>query len=257
MKTLEIYSALREHIPADLAAGWDNEGIMLLADRDKDIKHALVALDITEKTVDRAIELGCDLIVSHHPVIFKPLRRLESPKLLKMVRAGVSAISLHTSLDCADGGTADTLSELLGLTGLEKLYDEGIPCGRVGELPEPLDFEGLVAVLNRTISPAAIQSVARREGRVYRRIALCPGEGKDLYGEALASGADAYICGSMSYNSLCDASEQGMTVIAAGHYETEQPVCGKLAVLLTKLGVECIIHESNPVAILAQAGHKI
>ena len=254
MKTLEIYRALREHIPAELAAGWDNEGVMLLADRYRDIKRALVTLDITENAVDAAIEHSCELIVSHHPVIFKPLRRLESPKLLKMVRAGISALSFHTSLDCAEGGTADTLAELLGLKDTEPLFDEGIPCGRVGQLAEPLDFEELVEKVKSAVSPGVIQAVARHAGKCYRRIAVCPGEGKSLYGAAMEAGADAYICGSMPYNELCGAAGHDMTVVAAGHYETEQPVCQKLAALLSLLGIECVIYKSNPVEILKQAG---
>lgn len=251
MKTTEIYSALRGRIPANLAASWDNEGIMLLADPDREIKRALVTLDITEKAVDAAIEHSCGLIVSHHPVIFKPLRRLENPRLLKMVRAGISALSFHTSLDCADGGTADTLAELLGLTDTEPLYDEGIPCGRVGHLPAPLDFAGLCDAVKTAVSPRVIETVAERAGKAYSRIAVCPGEGKSLYSAALESGADAYICGAMSYNELCDAAGQGMTVITAGHYETEQPVCGKLEKYLAEIGIECTIFGSNPIGIQA------
>lgn len=250
MRTLEIYTALREHIPAELAAGWDNEGVMLLADREKDIKRALVTLDITEAAVDEAVESGCELIVSHHPVIFKPLKRLESPKLLKMVRAGISALSFHTSLDCAPGGTADTLAGLLGLFDLQPLFDEGIPCGRIGRLAEPLSFDGLVARVKKAVSPAIMQVVARRDSGEYLRVAVCPGEGKSLYTAALEAGADAYICGSMPYNEMCDASERGMTVVAAGHFETEQPVCARLAGLLAGLGVECTVFKSNPALIL-------
>lgn len=253
MRTTEIYNALRGRIPANHAAAWDNEGIMLLTDPDREIKHALVTLDITENAVDAAIEHSCGLIVSHHPVIFKPLRRLDSPKLVKLVRAGISVLSFHTSLDCADGGTADTLAELLGLTGIEPLYNEGIPCGRVGQLLESLDFEGLLGTVKAAVSPRVIETVADRAGKSYSRVAVCPGEGKSLYAAALESGADAYVCGAMSYNELCDAAGQGMTVITAGHYETEQPVCGKLAALLAEIGIECTIYKFNPIEITVQA----
>jgi dinuclear metal center YbgI/SA1388 family protein len=252
MKTLEIYNALREHMPASLAASWDNEGIMLLSDPDREIKHALVTLDVTESAVDAAIEHSCEMIVSHHPVIFKPIQRFDSPKLVKLVRAGISVLSFHTSLDCADGGTADTLAELLGLSGKEPLYDEGIPCGRVGQLPAPLDFAELLDTVKAAVSPRIIETVAERAGKTYSRIAVCPGEGKSLFAAALESGAAAYVCGAMSYNELCDAAGQGMAVIAAGHYETEQPICGRLANLLSEIGIECTVYESNPIKITVQ-----
>lgn len=250
MKTLEIYEALRRHIPAELAADWDNEGVMLLPEPEREITRALVTLDITPGAVEAAIARSCELIVSHHPVIFKPLKRLDNPKLVAMIRAGISALSFHTSLDCADGGTADTLAGLLGLKITEKLYDEGIPCGRVGELPGLLSIGELQAAVRDAVSAQTLQAVAVRAGRSCRRVAVCPGEGKSLYRAALESDADAYICGAMPYNDLCDASEQGMTVIAAGHYETEQPVCGVLARRLRELGLECEIYTSNPVKLL-------
>ena len=253
MKTQEIYSALRMRIPAELAADWDNEGLMLLPEPDREITRALVTLDITPGAVDAAIALSCGLIVSHHPVIFRPLKRLDSPKLTVMMRAGISALSFHTSLDCADGGTADTLAGLLGLERLEKLYGEGIPCGRVGELPASLSFGELYAAVRDTVSTRTLESVAVRGGRSYFRIAVCPGDGKSLYKVALESGADAYICGAMPYNDLCDASELGMTVITAGHFETEQPICGVLAVYLSGLGINCDIYTSNPIANSPQA----
>lgn len=247
MNTLEIYNALRKHIPAELAADWDNEGVMLLTEPEREITRALVTLDITPGAVDAAAARSCGLIVSHHPVIFRPLKRFDSPKLAALVHAGISALSFHTSLDCADGGTADTLAALLRLTKLEKLYDDGVPCGRVGVLPAPIGFGALRDAVRYAVSAQTIEAVAVRGAGDYHRIAVCPGEGKSMYKTALESGADAYICGAMPYNDLCDASEQNMTVITAGHFETEQPVCGVLETYLRELGIECEFYTSNPV----------
>ncbi len=259
MNTLQIYTALRGLIPAENAASWDNEGVMCLPDPDREIKRALVALDITDTVVNHAVREGYDIIVSHHPVIFKPLRRIDSPKLVSMIRAGISALSFHTSLDCADGGTADTLARLLKLINTEKLYDEGIPCGRVGKLENPLYFNELTNLVTAVTDAATLEVINAQSKRRYERIAVCPGDGKSLYRAALESGADAYICGAMQYNDLCNASERDMTVITAGHYATERPVCDVLARYLRKIGtvnnkltVECDIHESNPVVNLSQ-----
>ena len=105
-----------------------------------------------------------------------------------MVRAGISALSFHTSLDCAEGGTADTLAELLGLKDNRAAFDEGIPCGRVGQLAEPLDFENFVEKVKSAVLAGRHSAVARHAGKCYRRIAVCPGEAKSLYGAAMEAG---------------------------------------------------------------------
>jgi dinuclear metal center protein, YbgI/SA1388 family len=256
MKTLEIYTELRKNIPADLAAGWDNEGVMLLSNPDRDIKRVLITLDVTPEAVDTAVKKDCGLIISHHPVIFKPLKRLDSLKLTTLIKADISVLSFHTSLDCADGGTADTLAVLLKLKNLTKLYDQDIPCARLGEFENQPDGKTLSNIIISATHTDNLYRVAYTDDKLYKRIAVCPGEGKTLYPAAFSSGADAYICGSMPYNDLCDASENNMTVFTAGHFHTEQPVCAKLSNLLRALSLETEIFWSNPVETYKQAEHS-
>ena len=131
IKVRDIFDKLREIAPLEYQMGFDNSGF-LLGRADSEVERVLLSLDVTEKVVDEAIELGAQLIVSHHPLIFSPLKSIRDEKLLKLAENGISVISMHTNLDIAKGGVNDVLLRLLGATGDEVLDDEG--CGRVGYL---------------------------------------------------------------------------------------------------------------------------
>ena len=245
MKVCELYDFLSEKAPTQLSCDWDNDGLMCCPDPQREIKKVLVTLDITEKAVEFAQKGGFEVIISHHPLIFKPLRSIESPKLIKLIRGGICAMSFHTRLDKASGGVNDCLAECLELSEISPFGTDGL--GRIGNLPrEMLPAEFALFAAKCLGSPFA-HSV---EGKsVCRRVAVVGGDGKDYINDALMSGADAYLTGTVSYNSLVDVSETPLTVIAAGHYYTEKPVCKRIAEFVNEADADIYteIFECNPI----------
>ena len=229
MTVNELYRNLNEKIPPSLSCQWDNDGLMCCPDGGAEVKRVLVTLDVTEAAVRRAIEGGYDLIVSHHPMIFKGLKSVNSEnfiaaKTIDLIRNGISVMSFHTRLDAVEGGVNDVLAELLGLRDAVPFGEEAI--GRIGSLPEAMDqmefAERVKAVLNAPVIWFA------DAGLPARRVAVLGGGGDDDVVAARAAGADTYVTGELKYHSLTDAPEEGMNLIEAGHFHTENPVCETL-----------------------------
>lgn len=233
MTVSELYTRLNERIPPSLSCEWDNDGAMCLPEPDREVKRVLVSLDITEEVVDRAIEGGYDVIVSHHPLIFRGVKHMTvtdpvACNTIKLCRAGIAAFSFHTRLDALAGGVNDVLAELLNIKNVLPFGDEGI--GRVGELDGEMSPEAFAAlVADRLHAPAVTLADA---GKPIRRVAVLGGAGGDDLPSALATGADAYVTGEASHHRLLDAYEMGISLIVAGHHHTEQPVCAVLGRML-------------------------
>ena len=247
-----LYAELEKQIPRSLSCDWDNDGLMCCPDTATEVKRVLVALDVTGDTVRRAIDGGYDLIVSHHPMIFRPLRALEpgnyvAKRALELARAGVSVMSFHTRLDAVSGGVNDTLAALLGLREVTP-FGDGI--GRVGTLvPARTLCEFAELVKSVTGAPAVLSGDA---GRPVSRVALLGGSGSDDVPAALAAGADTYLTGELAYHHLCDARELGMNLLAAGHFHTENPVCETLRRMLLALDSTLTVdlYDSNRTALI-------
>lgn len=227
-----LYAELEQRIPRSLSCDWDNDGLMCCPDLTAEVKKVLVALDVTGDTVRTAVEGGYDLIVSHHPMIFRPLRALDpgnyvARRAMELTRAGVSVMSFHTRLDAVAGGVNDTLAELLGLRDVTP-FGEGI--GRVGTLDNVYTLcKFAETVKSVTGAPAVLCGDA---GLPVRRVALLGGSGSDDVPAALAAGADTYLSGELAYHHLADAREMGINLLAAGHFHTENPVCRTLSRML-------------------------
>ena len=244
MTAKELYCRLDEMIPPSLSCDWDNDGLMVETE-EKQIRRALVALDVTSDIVERAVEGGYDVIVSHHPLIFKPLKNITcgnavARNVASCLTYGISVMSFHTRLDALEGGVNDALAERIGLTGVRP-FDS---IGRVGRLSAPMSAREFAEFLCERLSSDCVKYVG--DGNVST-VALVGGDGKDFFSAARAAGADTYLTGQMSYNMMAEAAESGMNVFEAGHFFTEHPVCVRLSDMLRSLGIESDIAVSNPV----------
>ena len=236
MTVREIYEMLSDRIPEDLREEWDNDGIMCCADDLATVNRALVTLDVTEEIVDYAIDNGFDLIVSHHPLVFKPLNAIDpenhiARKVIKLIRAGVSVISLHTRADKVRGGVNDCLARILGLQDIEPFGDDCL--GRIGHLERETSIEDFATLLKSALGIDKIL-VSDAYNPVYS-VALVGGDGKGYIGEAIEMGADTYLSGRIGYNVMEEAQEMGINLIEAGHYATEFPVTKFFTNLLLKI----------------------
>ena len=221
----EIYGYLKELAPLELAEDWDNPG--LLVDCGRPVGRVLTCLDITGPVVREAQEKGCDLVVSHHPVIFRPLKALQEGQVpCLLLKAGISAICMHTNLDAAPGGVNDTLAQWMGLREVEP-FAEGM--GRIGWIEE-MSAHQLAQETARILHARAQWADG---GKTIRRLALITGSGGSMLEDAIRAGADALLTGEASHHAALDALAAGVTLVAAGHYATEFPVAQTLA---TRLG---------------------
>ena len=243
MNTVSLYRKLNEKLPESLRCEWDNDGLMVCPDPDREVKKVLITLDCTDDAVSYADENDFDLIVSHHPLIFRPLQSVTDPKLIQLIKRDISVFSFHTRLDAVKGGVNDTLASLLGLVDVVPFGEEDM--GRIGFLPDRISFEAFVSDLKEVLGVPSVQAV-RCTGSVDR-VAVLGGSGKDDIAEAEAAGADTYVTGEACYNAMTDASEGTMNVILAGHYFTEQPVCLTLRRMLLSLDpkLQTEIYECN------------
>lgn len=225
MTAQEWKQYFEERIPAALSMDWDNDGAMLLPDPDREIERVLIALDVTPEVIVRAIEGGFDLILTHHPYIFRPLRRIESKGMVSLLRAGIAVFSYHTRLDALIGGVNDALAARLGLSDITS-FGEG-DMGRIGMLDCAYAPREFAAYLRERLGASRISAVIGT--KPIRRVALLGGAGKDFIPDAISAYADAFVTGEAGYNALTDLAGGEMSVYLAGHYHTEQPVCTALA----------------------------
>lgn len=224
--TGELYSYFDKRIPRELSCEWDNDGLMVCADSSHEIKKVLFALDVTDEVASYAIKGGYDLIISHHPLIFSPLKAIntENPvcaRVLRLICAGIAVFSFHTRLDALEGGVNDILAATLGLANIRSFGPAGEEMGRIGEFPEAMAEEDFTALIKERVSRHITGHFA---GGKIRAVAVLGGSGRDFIHAARDAGADVFLCGEAGYHAVLDAPSLGMGIVEAGHYETERGV---------------------------------
>lgn len=231
-----IYDAIDRLAPFWLTMDFDNTGI-LVGDRNREIACALLALDCTPAVVEQARQLGAQLIITHHPVIFHPLKRVnEDAVVYQLIRSDIAVISAHTNLDIAQGGVNDALASAIGLRdcrGLELLNEQtGAWLGRIGTLPEPLSPEAFAAHVKSCLNAASVKFAATP--RAIRTVALCSGSGADCLDAAISAGADALLTSEVKQHEYLAATAAGISIFDAGHFDTEDIVIEPLRDYLAK-----------------------
>ena len=219
--TNDIYAEMQRYAPLELAESWDNPG--LLVDCGREVSRVLVTLDITPEVVEEAAAGGCELIVSHHPVIFSPLKKLTPRDVsFQLVQKGISAICMHTNLDAAEGGVNDCLACTLGLQDTKPLNEEKI--GRIGTLSCEKPLEQFLSDVVKLLSCNGLRY--RDGGRPVHRVAVGGGACGEYIPQAIAQGCDTFVTSDLRYNDFLDT--QGLNLIDAGHFPTEDVVCQEI-----------------------------
>lgn len=218
-KICDIYNLINEFAPYNLQESYDNSGVNV-GSTEKEVRKILLALDVTNEVCDEAISENADLIITHHPVIFRGLKSLDEKNVaVRLAVNGISAISMHTNFDSAKGGMNDLLCERLGLVPKESLLIEnGVPTGYVCEC----EFESAKALAEVAKSRLGCRVVRYNdEGKAVRLVAVCSGSGGGFLINAIKKSCDAYITGDVKHDVFIDAHNAGLTVIDAGHFYTE------------------------------------
>ena len=261
MKIKEVLSALERFAPLPLQESWDNAGLQVGL-TETEVSGALLCLDVNEKIVDEAIQKGCNLVVSHHPLLFRGLKTISDltdvqRTVMKAVQKGVCVISMHTNMDNAKGGVNYKMAEKLGLRDVQFLAPkmvDGVESGSgvIGELPEAQASDDFVLAVKKAfgVECAMCNELLRRP---VRKVALCGGAGDFLLDEALKAGADAFITGEMHYHQYF-GYEQQIQICVIGHYQSEQYTAEIFRDIIEKecSGVKTYIAETctNPVLYL-------
>ena len=246
MTVKEFYERLCDRVSPALSCEWDNDGLMLTPDGEREVRRVLCTLDVTEGAVEYAKEYGFDLIISHHPLLFKPLRALDpdnhiARKAIGLLHSGISVISLHTRADAVVDGVNDRLCDLLGLSSVTMFGESGDMIGRVGDLPAPMSLADFAALVKEKLGSPMV--LAADADLPVQRVAVCGGDGKDFVAAALSSGADTYLSGRIGYNVMVEAPEMGINLLEAGHYFTETHITAFFAELTADIIPDAVCEE--------------
>lgn len=252
MTVKNIFDFINEIAPFNTQMDFDNAGL-LVGGMDEKVTKIGVVLDITPEAVEYASKNGIDLIVAHHPVIFSPIKSLKSHTVpYQLAKNNISAICAHTNLDCAKGGVNDALANLLELENVDTFSDSEFPnlppIGRVGALPRSMTPTEFALYVKEKIFTDGVSFVEGKND--IKTVAVCGGSGGSMLFDVIKKGADAYVTGEAKHHELSDAKNEGITLVVAGHFETENPVVKVLQKILSEKFSEIeveIIPQSSPV----------
>ena len=228
-----IAGIISEMAPARLAEDWDNVGLQV-GRSEKEVRIILCALDFSKEVLEQAVQLHADIIVTHHPAIFRGIKHLtdsdwRTALLLEAARKDIAVYSAHTNLDSVAGGVNDVLANLLELENVEGLSgeDELEGIGRIGNLKETLELNDFAERIKTALKMEHVTVVPA--GRPVRKVAVCGGSGMDFLDFAVKAGADTYVTGDVKYHDAQEAQGKHINLIDATHQGTEQPVVNELA----------------------------
>ncbi len=242
MTVEQLAKQLNNIISPELSEPWDNDGIDVLPDKDKEVTRVLCALDCTSVAIETAKKLGCNVIVTHHPLVFKPLGEVSyadsvGKRVIECIKNGIAVMSFHTRLDIIENGVNDTLASMLGIKNTENF----IPYGRVGEVEKQSfsEFAKKVAdILNIDINMMPMVKASD----TVSRVAVVSGSGKDEIGAVLNASADTFVTGEVMHNHMIDCKELGLNLICGTHYATERIIVPILAETVSKY-VPCDVYQ--------------
>ena len=260
MKIKEVLCALEQFAPLPLQESWDNAGLQIGL-TEAEVSGALLCLDVTEKVIDEAVRKGCNLVVSHHPLLFRGLKQISDATdvqrtVWKAIQKGICVISMHTNMDNAREGVNFKIAERLGLKNvhfLDAKSIDGVDCGSgvIGELADSMAADDFVLHVKKQMEAesAMCNELLRRP---IRKVAICGGAGDFLLDESLKAGADAFLTGEMHYHQYF-GYEQQIQICVIGHYESEhftteifrdiiQQACPDVRTVITEINTNPIIY---------------
>ena len=241
----EVTDVIERFAPLAWQESYDNAGL-IVGRPDDEVHRALLAVDVTDEVMAEAEREGCDMVITHHPIVFHALKRFNSADQVqrcveRAIRGGIALYACHTNLDSAPGGMSWRLAEMLGVGDLRVLQpaqaDEKVGFGVVGELPEAVP----------TLDYLRHSDIASPE---VRRVAVCTGAGASMIGDARRAGADIYVTADMKYNDFM-TPDKALTVADIGHFESEYCAIQILFDILSKNLITFAVRKSessrNPV----------
>ncbi len=238
----DFLNILDNFAPVNLAEPWDNVGLLIGSPRNK-VNSVLLGLDPCRTLIEEAKSLGAELIITHHPAIFHPLKALRTDRpdgdfIRQALGAGINVIAAHTNLDACTGGVSEVLARLLGIDTMEPLIpgtscDSQCGLGRIGNLSAAITAERFLKNLHEALQPPWLMEAGPRPATV-RRIAVCGGSCSDFAEAALAAGADIFLTAEIKHATARWAEDAHLWLIDGGHFATENPIVKALGRHLTE-----------------------
>ena len=233
----EIWNVLSKWAPPELAESWDNIGLQV-GDPDAPVQRLMVALDATENVLEAASERKAQMVLTHHPLLFRPVSSLDISKQLPRLLAGflrknIALAAAHTNLDSTVGGVSDLLANALGLSDVKPLHTSepnpsSVGLGRVGDLPYGCKLSEIMHKVSSMLGNPGLLVVGH-PGQMITRVALCGGSGSDLWPMAIDEDADLFLSAEIKHHIAREAEQIGKAIIDAGHFYTEWPVVPAMA----------------------------
>lgn len=260
MKISEIIDYMNELAPPGYAEDWDNVGLMI-GSRNNKADKILICLDVNSKVIKEAIDNKVDLIISHHPFLFAKLNRidfdtLKGEHIATLIKHNISVFSAHTNLDFAANGVNDTLAETIGLTKCDNLkpyipegYDCDLGMGKIGELPEKMNFDDFVASVKRNLYIENLRIIGIKPDKIKSAAIFCGSFDGDL-NSVKRQKVDVLITGDIKYHTALDACEMGLCILDVGHFASERLIVNKLKSILERrfnnIELICSRMENDP-----------
>ncbi len=255
VKCSYIINLMESYAAPALAEDWDNIGL-IVGSKESIIKNVLVALDVNDEVIEEAIANNCNMIITHHPIIFKPINCINTSsvlgkRLIKLIKNDINLYTAHTNLDTAKGGTNDTFANLLNLKNIENLstpkYGQDFSLGRVGLLQEKIDFGSLINKVKQIVNLKHL-SICGDLSKTIQKIAICTGSAGEVsfMTQAIKQNCDAYITSDLKFHAAQFAKDNNLCLIDATHYGSEnliiEPICNYLKKHLT---INCLKSNIN------------
>ena len=258
MKAKQVLDALERYAPLPLQDSFDNAGLQIGLTAEQEVTGALLCLDVTEAIIDEAEQMGCNLIIAHHPLLFHGLKSITGKSyvercVIKAIRKGIGIYAAHTNLDNAEGGVNYRMAEKIGLTNLSFLEAKpgtiAAGAGLVGELAVEEDEREFLERIKLLFGIKCVRHNCLHERKI-RRVALCGGAGGFLLSNAISLGADVFLTGEMRYHDYF-GHEDELLIAEMGHYESEQYTIDLLADILgqqlPELRIVKTSNNTNPI----------
>lgn len=231
-----VADAVNRLAPRKLAEEWDNPGL-LVGNPSAEVKKIFVCLDVLDENISRAIELDAQIIVAHHPIIFRAIKnvRFDLPlgkKLERLIKNDVAVFAAHTNLDSAAGGVNDVLARKIGLVDVKMFDDEEISMGRLGMLETPMTADAFARHVKKSLNADNVRLICAGDFLISK-VGVCGGAGAEFIQKAKFFGAQSFVTGDVKYHDAQAAVENKIHVVDAGHFATEFPIVHELAEYLS------------------------
>ncbi len=248
MTVSEFYRFMCEKIPLDYRLDNDFDGMSCCPDPGREVTRVLCCLDATPEMVAEAEEEDCQVILTHHPMLYGGIRDVlagdyRGERLVRLIKSGISVMSFHTRLDGVPGGVSDTLAGLIGVGNTRPICEKGI--ARLGVLDRETDAREFAGRIKEVLGAPFVEYADA--GRPIRTVAVGGGSVNSFLRDALAEGADAFVGGEIGFHNMTDLPACGLSVFAAGHFYTENPVCARLFEPTAEAGLLPVVAFSNSV----------